>query len=138
MRTIAAYAREAWRHLTSSRHVRALEEEIRHARAESTRLRQENRALLNSILGIAGIPPIFTSSAEEPRSYLSPTPGPETPVTGPVSPFSSASNAAMAAVRPNKLLQVSAPLRRRSWHQINRTLEFAALREKKPQAADQA
>src|ERR1700677_517238 len=39
-----------WRKITATRYTRALE-------AEVARLRAENRALLNSILGIAGVPP---------------------------------------------------------------------------------
>jgi len=40
-----------WRRVTATRYTRALEVEV-------ARLRAENRALLNSILGIAGVPPI--------------------------------------------------------------------------------
>src|ERR1700691_4484871 len=40
-----------WRRITATRYTRALE-------ADVARLRAENRALLNSILGIAGVPPI--------------------------------------------------------------------------------
>jgi hypothetical protein len=45
-----------------SRYVRLLEDEIARARDEISRLRLENRALLNSLLGTAGVPPV-----EEPR-----------------------------------------------------------------------
>jgi hypothetical protein len=41
-----------------SRYVRLLEEQIARERAEIERLRTENRALLNSLLGTAGVPPI--------------------------------------------------------------------------------
>ena len=41
-----------------SRYVRLLEAEIERERAEVERLRTENRALLNSLLGTAGVPPI--------------------------------------------------------------------------------
>src|SRR5580700_8007601 len=41
-------------------YVRLLEDELAHARAEIVRLREENRALLNSVLGTAGVPPIET------------------------------------------------------------------------------
>jgi hypothetical protein len=41
-----------------SRYVRELEAEIARERAESERLRTENRAMLNSLLGTAGVPPI--------------------------------------------------------------------------------
>ena len=44
-----------------SRYVRLLEEEVARERAEVARLRAENRALLNSLLGTAGVPPIETS-----------------------------------------------------------------------------
>jgi hypothetical protein len=40
------------------RYVRALEEQVARERAEIERLRAENRALLNSLLGTAGVPPI--------------------------------------------------------------------------------
>ena len=58
------------RRLSSSRYVRMLEDELARERAEiereralSDRLRLENRALLNSLLGTAGVPPV-----EEPRA----------------------------------------------------------------------
>ena len=47
-----------WREGTRSRYVRLLEAEIERGRAEVERLRAENRALLNSLLGTAGVPPI--------------------------------------------------------------------------------
>ena len=43
-----------------SRYVRLLESEIERERAEIERLRTENRAMLNSLLGTAGAPPIET------------------------------------------------------------------------------
>ena len=56
------------------RYVRLLEDEIERERAEVAReraeiarLRLENRALLNSLLGTAGVPPV-----EEPRPTLQP------------------------------------------------------------------
>ena len=45
-----------WRWLTTTRYTRTLEEEVE-------RLRAENRALLNSLLGTAGFPPIETPPA---------------------------------------------------------------------------
>jgi len=45
-----------------SRYVRLLEDEVARARDEIARLRLENRAMLNSLLGTAGVPPV-----EEPR-----------------------------------------------------------------------
>src|SRR5579862_7581627 len=43
-----------------SRYVRMIESELSLARGEVERLREENRALLNSLLGTAGVPPIET------------------------------------------------------------------------------
>ena len=47
-----------WREGMRSRYVRLLEAEIERERAEIERLKTENRALLNSLLGTAGVPPI--------------------------------------------------------------------------------
>ncbi len=41
-----------------SRYVRSLEAQVTRERAEIERLRAENRALLNSLLGTAGVPPV--------------------------------------------------------------------------------
>jgi hypothetical protein len=43
-----------------SRYLRMLEDELERARGEVERLRAENRALVNSLLGTAGMPPIET------------------------------------------------------------------------------
>ena len=60
---------ECLRRAFTSRYVRLLEDEVARERAETdreraeiARLRLENRALLNSLLGTAGVPPV-----EEPR-----------------------------------------------------------------------
>lgn len=52
------------------RYVRALEdalareqEQVERERAEIVRLREENRAMLNSLLGTAGVPPVETPRA---------------------------------------------------------------------------
>jgi len=47
-----------WRWLTTGRYTRTLE-------AEVERLRTENRALLNSLLGTAGFPPIEVPDAKQ-------------------------------------------------------------------------
>ena len=50
-----------WRRITTARRTLALEAAARmecELKEEIARLRAENRALLNSILGIAGVPPI--------------------------------------------------------------------------------
>jgi hypothetical protein len=59
------------RHLFASRYVRLLEEDLVRQREEIARLRLENRALLNSLLGTAGVPPV-----EDPR----PVPPPIAPI----------------------------------------------------------
>jgi hypothetical protein len=122
--------REIWRRVTSTRYARALEGQLVREQNENARLRAENRALLNSILGIAGIPPVSTSSAEDPRSHPAPLPGSEAPATGPVSPFRSRPPRAARA----KSVAQAAPMRRRSWQQINRTLELEAARKKPAEA----
>ncbi len=70
---------QIWRRIASSRNERTLEFEIAQQRAEIARLRAENRALLNSILGIAGIPPIpvpaFTPNPVTTFTPLSPAVG---------------------------------------------------------------
>jgi hypothetical protein len=55
-----------WQALTTTRYTRRLEAEVDLERAEIERLRQENRALLNSLLGTAGVPPIETPAAHQP------------------------------------------------------------------------
>ena len=87
---------EIWRRITkiygersrTTRHSRALESEVTRQRAENdhqraaiasqqneiARLRAENRALLNSILGIAGIPPIMPEGLPGRRQTGPPSP----------------------------------------------------------------
>jgi hypothetical protein len=64
-REIKEWLARAWQGMRS-RYVRMIEEELAMARAEVERLREENRALLNSLLGTAGVPPI-----EVPRTMAS-------------------------------------------------------------------
>jgi hypothetical protein len=52
-----------WRQGMRSRYVRLLEEQVARERAEVERLRAENRAMLNSLLGTAGVPPVETPPA---------------------------------------------------------------------------
>lgn len=147
---------EIWRRITSTRCKRALEFEIARLHAEAgrasadvARLRDENRALLNSILGIAGIPPVTvppqntgvlgtTNSAEIPRSHPSSQTGPDAPAAGPALPLTDGTQPERAvATRGKNLAQIAAPVRRRSWQQINRTLELEAARKKPTEAERQ-
>jgi hypothetical protein len=109
--------REIWRRTVSrlnmrGRYSRELENEI-------TRLREENRALVNSILGLAGIPPM------RPLSKVANTGGPEG------RPYSDA----MVSAETNSEV---VPLRRRSWQQLGRVREIedarAAHRERESDA----
>ena len=50
--------REFLEHVLRGRYVGLLEGEVARERAENERLRAENRALLNSLLGTAGFPPL--------------------------------------------------------------------------------
>ena len=190
----AALAREQERGAWQGGEISRLRGEITQMRAEYARVREENRALLNSILGIAGIPPIpvaienaraletpDANSAEVPRSRPAPRSGSETPASTPadkdhppaptadsepVSPATGSGevdaeprleanlqqgarvNAARmrgddpartntAIARGKNLRQLMAPVRRRSWQQINRTLEFEAARKKTGRDAEE-
>ena len=50
-----------------SEYVRLLEEEVARERAENERLRSENRALMNSLLGTAGFPPVEFPEPPKPQ-----------------------------------------------------------------------
>jgi hypothetical protein len=104
--------RTLWQRITTTRYTRALE-------AEVTRLRAENRALLNSILGIAGVPPLPIVVAPPSTSPLSASPPIGTAVASPTP---------QAAAKPGA--NVAVPMRRRSWQQINRMLEFESTKKK--------
>jgi hypothetical protein len=60
--------REWMKNLLRSKYVQLLEEEVTLARAENERLRAENRALVNSLLGTAGFPPVEFPAAPEPQT----------------------------------------------------------------------
>ena len=123
--------RELVQRFVSSKYTQALE-------AEVARLRAENRALLNSILGIAGVPPIVVAEND-----VSPGAGTRRPA-GPVTSNFGAGGAKVAAVpvaQPRRVgaraaatasgnEKIVAPMRRRSWHQIFRTLEINSARKK--------
>ena len=107
------------RRVTTSRYARELEAELAllHAdndrqREENSRLRAENRALINSILGIAGIPPVIVEE-------MPATPEIQNPASTPAQPPTSRKGKGIAA----------APTRRRSWHQAMRARELASARK---------
>jgi hypothetical protein len=134
MRIETATIRQFFRRFTPTRHARTLEIELARVASENSRLREENRALLNSILGIAGIPPVYSTSAEQPRSLLSPRAGSDVPAPEPVSPTVARALVASASqtersLKSGKNRAELAPLRRRSWHQINRALEIKSARK---------
>jgi hypothetical protein len=115
--------RELWRGITATRYTRTLE-------AEVARLRAENRALLNSILGIAGVPPITVvpdsvSIGAQPAAAELRQVAPAG-VTQPRRP----SKKINAANGYAKDVNAVTPMRRRSWHQIYRTLEIDSARKK--------
>ena len=58
---------EYLRKLLQSDYVRLLEEEVARERADNERLRSENRALMNSLLGTAGFPPVEFPEAPKPQ-----------------------------------------------------------------------
>lgn len=142
----------------TSEHTRTLE-------AEVMRLRSENRALLNSILGIAGVPPITVAEATVTvrdagdaafeKSDVKPNASAAGMANGEPSAPPTAEAKDIAQARTSKAepwkarrkvsksntgadagkMLVASPTRRRSWQQINRTLEINSTK-KKPQEPD--
>ncbi len=55
------------RRTLQSKYIGLLEEEVARERAENNRLRAENRALMNSLLGTAGFPPVEFPEAPKPQ-----------------------------------------------------------------------
>ncbi|HKF53142.1 MAG TPA: hypothetical protein VKB26_12585 [Candidatus Acidoferrales bacterium] len=136
--------RRAWKNFTAylrirTRYTGALEAEI-------ARLRAENRALVNSILGVAGIPPMRAACREVVGSDFSPDLASEMrnerKPGGPSTPNAeSLRSGAPYEGRPYNVSgsaerepSPAVPLRRRSWQQIGRALEIedarAAQRER--------
>ena len=108
---------ELWRKVTKTRYTQTLEVEV-------ARLRAENRATLNSILGIAGVPPIPAQESDVAAVREASGAGWTSPGT--------VSHQAPASRLRNTGVQVATPLRRRSWHQINRMLEFQSAHPENP------
>lgn len=107
--------REWWGRMTSSRYTGQLE-------AEVARLRGENRALLNSILGIAGVPPVMVAGDKLAGEAGDGKAG--------VAPATNG-NAARGTVKRNLTGAGGGPvMRRRSWQQIYRMLELDSVRKK--------
>lgn len=106
--------------MTPTRYARSLD-------AEVGRLRAENRALLNSILGIAGIPPVVTGGSEP--TGMAPEELPriieqiQAEALG--ERLSGESRIGFGLGR----LQKATPTRGRSWRQISHMLELEALRK---------
>ncbi len=137
-----------WRRITATRYTRALE-------AEVTRLRAENRALLNSILGIAGVPPISVLPDSDFVGAQHAVPGDTMPPKHSGSRHGSGTPGAIGtsvarSARLGKSLSLTtapangnarganiiSPMRRRSWHQIYRMLEIDSARKKPQEALD--
>jgi|SRR5580704_1336535 hypothetical protein len=111
--------RTLWQRITTTRYMRALE-------AEVTRLRSENRALLNSILGIAGVPPLPVVVAPPGLPAVAGAASRESRHDLPV-------DARSPLTKQNGIAAI--PMRRRSWQQINRMLEFESTKKKDANAA---
>jgi hypothetical protein len=130
-----ARLRDIWRRWTATRYTRLLETEV-------ARLRAENRALLNSILGIAGIPPVTVAmpsgSESEQQPVHASSARPEQKRTTPpflgrsarASQLRNAAGSARCVGPPG-----AGPVRRRSWHQVNRALEIDSARKKEKETA---
>jgi hypothetical protein len=112
---------ETWRRITVTRYTRALE-------AEVVRLRAENRALLNSILGIAGVPPITVPDSVAIGNGPPALSGRPSRIQGEASPNTQTPAAGSANAKTHGQNTV-APMRRRSWHQIYRMLEIDSARK---------
>ena len=145
--------REMWRRITATRYTRALAAEVARQGAEIGRLRGENRALLNSILGIAGIPPILVDLPDAGRGMGAvPRDARDAPTNdvnrgaAPLQTQQAGSRAAeksdigapgaqathgrtgeSARLKPRP--DAITPMRRRSWQQITRMLEFESARK---------
>ena len=131
--------REMWGRLVATKYTRALEREV-------ARLRVENRALLNSILGIAGVPPIVVPveeltapvavqvATEKTAHERGRAPEAESEagkrVTAQNASGLSVKQIGQRASAQRGMKSVAAPMRRRSWHQIYRMLEIDAARKK--------
>ena len=153
--------RQLWRRITRTKYTRELEAEVTRQRAEIERLRAENRAPLNSILGIAGIPPLMLPSQSHSESSTRPLADDDSTFRPPPPANHAGTNGRSAlrqeSERPDstgaplpvgqntrprndslhsapRVRPVAPPHRRRSWHQINRILEIESARTKDREA----
>ena len=118
---------EIWRRITTTRYARELEAELAHLETDIALLRAENRALLNSILGIAGVPPIPVTPdlvGARSRNSIRDAQGADAVPGLPEASPTPTSSAQISGTR------LAAPMRRRSWQQINRMLEFESAKKK--------
>lgn len=120
--------RSVWRKVAvrlRGSYARALEEEV-------ARLRAENRALVNSILGLAGIPPMHVMEPGGLRLKAGKA-GADRSVA------SKRQNCDFETLKARPVNEEKSlmPLRRRSWQQIGRALEMEdALAERREREAD--
>ncbi|HEX2776002.1 MAG TPA: hypothetical protein VHN10_05125 [Candidatus Acidoferrales bacterium] len=104
------------------------------------RLRAKNRALLNSILGIAGAPPItvlpdsVSIGSQDARS-LHLEGGRGSAPAGATQPRLPSAQVS-AAIGKTRRANLVTPMRKRSWHQIYRMLEIDSARKKPQEAVD--
>jgi len=127
--------RQLWNRIVATKYTRLLEAEI-------GRLRAENRALLNSILGIAGIPPIVVASegiAESVRAQAQVGDAIQTasPVVGDSAPSPRKQRPGNALAR-GVPVGMPPPVRHRSWQQVNRMLEFDSVRKREQDTGERS
>jgi hypothetical protein len=118
--------RAIWKRAFGDRYTELLEREV-------GRLRAENRALLNSILGIAGVPPLpieVPPEEVESEKFVGGIRRADVRSGG----NRESSNGHASSPQPVSGHSVNGqgalPLRRRSWQQINRMLEIESARKK--------
>ena len=112
--------RGIWRVIWGGGRMSSLEGEV-------LRLRAENRALMNSILGIAGVPPVIVAEVGEAEAAGR--------VVGGLGQRADA-GAALAKSADARVRKNATPMRRRSWHQVNRMLELDAARKQSAKAEE--
>jgi hypothetical protein len=141
-----------WRNIVRAVVCAAKSSHMQRLEAEVARLRVENRALLNSILGIAGVPPVMVAGSGAEDGAVGALPMIE--VGNGVKPNGSVAGGVLAGADPGALgkgrrstgksnsganagaskMQLT-PKRKRSWQQVTRTREINAIK-KKPQDTD--